>query len=261
MNFITYITQSGGLKTALINGESPNFQTQRFIDEPYIVTAVFVDSVKQQIEVENPIQMAVVNDNFFDGDTIGVNDYNQAGYFSCTILESNFGSSSSDVTQLIPYLAPRPYLHRYSVPRPVSEYETSNYNPHLLNCTVLFSNQDVSNYKLTGYDMYSNVSYSQRHLLYYPDTFLYPFSRVLRFCDLDIQFYPIDFSLIPLVNSKKVLEVNIQYDIRTNEVYVFYCTDQTGQNESLGFSYFDFVERGFEVNSTFFKLTVKNAIV
>lgn len=258
MNFITYINQVGTMKTALISGENPNFQTDKFIDEPYLVTGVFIDSVKQLVEAENPMQMAVINDNFFDGDVIGLNEYNQAGYFSCRILENNaISSNDSDVSALIPYLV-NPYVHRYRVPYFKRTFEKQAYDPCELNFAFKCSDEDPTKISLYGMDMYSNISYAQRPLLFAPDVLKYNYGAPMRMCDLNVIMKGLFWSSIPTVLGKKILDVILRYNVKTNEINVRYRYDQVTEAIVPDFAHFVPTSKGFSIKNSIFEISIEH---
>lgn len=96
MNFITYINRLGSVKIAPIDYNSVDITviTQNTINEDFLVTSVFVDGIKRNVNIENAIQLAVINDNNFDGSLLDVNNYSVGGgYFSAKLLA--LASSSS----------------------------------------------------------------------------------------------------------------------------------------------------------------------
>jgi hypothetical protein len=84
MNFITYINQQGVFKTVECTavGADGLLKTVSAINENFLVTAVFVNSVKRKV-VEgsgvSPVQCAVINDDNFDGNLLDQNHYNVEG--------------------------------------------------------------------------------------------------------------------------------------------------------------------------------------
>jgi hypothetical protein len=84
MNFITYINQQGVFKTVECTavGADGLVKTVSTINENYLVTAVFVNSVKRKV-IEgsgvSPVQCAVINDDNFDGNLLDQNHYNVEG--------------------------------------------------------------------------------------------------------------------------------------------------------------------------------------
>lgn len=86
MNFITYITEFGTMKVKTIEFKNQKYVTVSAINEPYLVTSVFIDNQKVNIVYDvNPYQVAVINDNNFDGANLDVNSFNQAGFFQFTV--------------------------------------------------------------------------------------------------------------------------------------------------------------------------------
>lgn len=115
MDFISYINKLGSFKTAVVNYDSVagTIQTQNAINEDYLVTSVFVEGVKRLVDIDNAVQLAVINDNNFDGNILDLNHYNVEGtYFSAKLLplvSVGGGSALSDVNVVnVPQIKLRP---------------------------------------------------------------------------------------------------------------------------------------------------------
>lgn len=97
MNFITYINAFGTYKVAeIIEGEG-EWETKNFIDEQFLVTSVFINGQKKYIDHSSMYQVAVVNDNNFDGSNVALNFYNDPDYFRFGVVDLSAGSVDSSV--------------------------------------------------------------------------------------------------------------------------------------------------------------------
>lgn len=97
MNFITYINAFGTYKVSeIIEGEG-EWETKNFIDEQFLVTSVFINGQKKYIDHSSMYQVAVVNDNNFDGSNVSLNFYNDPDYFRFGVVDLSAGSVDSSV--------------------------------------------------------------------------------------------------------------------------------------------------------------------
>jgi hypothetical protein len=106
MDFITYINKQGVFKTVECEYDSADNSiiTIDPINENYLVTSIFVDSKKRKVKNAfriSSVQLAVINDDNFDGNLLDENHYSIEGtrfYVQLLPLDSvGVGSASSDV--------------------------------------------------------------------------------------------------------------------------------------------------------------------
>lgn len=233
MNFITYINQFGSFKTALINYDpgSSTIETQNRIDEDYLVTSVFVEGVKRSVDIDNVVQLAVINDNNFDGSLLQLNHYNVSStYFSAKLLPLvSGGSVASSGT-------PASVLYRFSKPT-FSPYGVGEFN------------------KDSRYIVYTDFNINNTGAWHYPvqrsyfDTVLdtsvradLPLQSFLpnyggRVHDLSVNFSLSSLNTIPPPN----ITARVYYNVKTNEFNVKYTVGGLfDPSNCKSFSYADY---------------------
>lgn len=258
MNFITYITENNSFDfVEITEAEHVNFITTESIPQRFLVTAVYIDGEKRQIANVSPYQIAVVNDNNFDGDFIDISKFNQSGYFGFDVLPKQ--SSSVDLSVLIPYLQPEPYLKIYDIPTPLLQLEDASYNPYVLGATFIYNYQQDNYYwDCTAMDSFSNFSKSQKALIYYPTVFKYGYETVIRFADINIMLMCPSLSEIPLINGKNILYVFFRYNIRTKEVHIYYNEMQNDERKYFSLAELQPWDGGFRIYSNILAINVFN---
>lgn len=89
MNFITYINKAGTYKTAMVmyDVDTKKVITTNPINEGYIVLAVFINSIRVNVELNDCIQLSIINDFNFDGNLLDDYHYNVEGTkFECFVV-------------------------------------------------------------------------------------------------------------------------------------------------------------------------------
>jgi hypothetical protein len=105
MDFITYINKQGVFKTAECEYDSgdSSIMTIDPIKENYLVTSIFVDSKKRKVKDFriSAVQLAVINDDNFDGNLLDENHYSIEGtYFHNQLLPLDSVGSSAPLSVL-----------------------------------------------------------------------------------------------------------------------------------------------------------------
>jgi hypothetical protein len=119
MDFITYINKQGVFKTAecVYDSLGSSVMTIDPIKENYLVTSIFVDSKKRKVKRTSRIsavQLAVINDDNFDGNLLDENHYSIEGtrfFVDVLPLDSVSGGGVSPVVQVSNF----PYFKKINV--------------------------------------------------------------------------------------------------------------------------------------------------
>ncbi|CAN1538503.1 hypothetical protein MCETHM1_01659 [Flavobacteriaceae bacterium] len=238
-NFFVYINENGALAYMPVTVNEGSCEAQKDINEQFLVTAVFIDGVKRSILLpDNPIQMAIVNDNNFDGRFVKLTDYNQSGLFTFGLVPLA-GHSSSVGGSLVSSKTYPMFEH------PVFRENVVNvggvYNPAILKTTIRL------------YEFFYQLEYSSHHdhfgtdleVVDYGmlDQTLYNYAQCIRVQNNYFKFKFPSYS----VENGAFLFLDIYTNNYTREVYLILYNSDRSQSFALPYEYVDnSKDKGFD---------------
>lgn len=284
MDFITYINNNQELKTALLNYNSGSYSTKE-IDEDYLVTGVFINDIRQFVSnlQTDPIQIAVINEETFDGSFIQAKDYCTKGTsFSIFSRDTRDLKGSSEPLQFpavqnvqvtnFSDAVGSPYLHKYKTPYVRDKKQKwTQYNRYIVTLSTRFEttesttyNRIVNNYSWDNQENLPFANYDAIDPESWNRTSIMPFTNYIRFMDWYIKIEPIIAAFPTYDGTNTWGEVNIQMDVRTNEMQIKYfgygfpdAELQTGGREIKAF-YVKPILGGQKLTTDHFIITIMN---